>query len=66
MNDNEKLKSINKGTLTIAGKDLKFHTLSDGRRTIEEQSLSDFFELLESGKLTEQDMLSIAKMAKSK
>lgn len=46
------------GTFTICGVELKCHTLADGTRIIEEDSMRDFFENLFDGTLTAADVQS--------
>lgn len=58
--------SISEGELKLNGLTLKVHTLKDGRRIIEENSLIQFMEYMQKGLLTEEDANDVAKFIKQK
>jgi hypothetical protein len=58
-------KVISSGSINIMGKELKFHNLNNGKRIIEEQSLYDFLEILNSNfPIEEEKIKDLAKIIK--
>ena len=48
------MKAIKSGIVRLGNLEIKCHVLENGQRVIEEQSVIDFFEFLESGTLLTQ------------
>jgi len=55
------LKSIRTANLEIGSLTIKVHVLNNGQRIIEEQSLIDFVEYLQNGKITPKEADEFAK-----
>lgn len=62
-NDQKLPRATHTATLSIGGVELVCHVLDDGRRVLDEESVTAFFAMLE-GQLTEEDAVRVARFVR--